>query len=148
MVTFITNQKGRIPLWLEALNGNSSDKTSFPESVDAHCKHLKEAESPCFVLDSAAYTADNIANWSSEKRWITRVPETITEAQTALRSVATDEMISLGNGYAIQPTSSKYGGIKQRWLIVHSEQFEQREKRHLDKRVAQATTQVEKTLKN
>jgi transposase len=147
VVTLITNQKGRIPLWLEALDGNSSDKTSFPESVDAYCKHLKEAEFPCFVLDSAAYTADNIANWGSEKRWITRVPETITEAQTALRSVTTDEMILLGNGYAIQPISSVYGGIKQRWLIVHSEQFEQCENKKLDKRVAQATTQVEKTLK-
>jgi transposase len=147
VVTLITNQKGRIPLWLEALDGNSSDKTSFPESVDAYCKHLKEAEFPCFVLDSAAYTADNIANWGSAKQWITRVPETITEAQTALRSISTDEMISVGSGYAIQPTSSEYGGIKQRWLIVHSEQFEQRENKKLDKQVAKATMQVEKTLK-
>ena len=147
VVTLITNQKGRIPLWLEALDGNSSDKTSFPESVDAYCQHLKEAEFPCFVLDSAAYTADNIANWGSAKQWITRVPETITEAQTALRSLPTDEMISVGNGYAIQPTSSEYGGIKQRWLIVHSEQFEQRENKKLDKQVAKATMQVEKTVK-
>jgi len=147
VVTLITNQKGRIPLWLEALDGNSSDKTSFPESVDAYCQHLKEAEKPCFVLDSAAYTAENIANWGNKKQWITRVPETITAAQIALRSVTTAEMIPLGNGYAIQPTSSEYADIKQRWLIIHSEQFEKRENKQLDKRVARATTQVEKTLK-
>jgi transposase len=147
VVTLITNQKGRIPLWLEALDGNSSDKTSFSQSVDAYCQHLKEAENPCFVLDSAAYTADNIANWGSQKQWLTRVPETIAAARNALRSVATDDMILRENGYAIQPTSSEYGGIKQRWLIVHSEQFEQRENKQLDKRVGRATRQLKKTLK-
>ena len=147
VVTLITNQKGRIPLWLEALDGNSSDKSSFPESVNAYCQHLKEADTPCFVLDSAAYTAENIANWGSKKQWITRVPKTISEAQTALRSIATNEMTTVGDGYAIQPTSSEYGGIKQRWLIVHSEQFEQLENKQLNKQVARATKQVNKALK-
>ena len=54
-------------------------------------------------------------------------------------------MISVGNGYAIQPTNSEYGGINQRWLIVHSEQFEQRENKQLDKQVAQATMQLKKS---
>ncbi len=147
VVTLITNQKGRIPLWLEALDGNSSDKNSFPESVNAYCKHLKEADKPCFVLDSAAYTEDNIANWGNKKQWITRVPETSTQAKVALRSIATDEMISLGNGYSVHPTNSEYGGIKQRWLIVHSEQFEQRENKQLDKQVARTTIQVKKAVK-
>ena len=35
VVTLVTSQKARIPLWLEALDGNSSDKTSFRETVDA-----------------------------------------------------------------------------------------------------------------
>jgi transposase len=147
VVTLITNQKGRIPLWLEALDGNSSDKSSFPESVNAYCQHLKEADTPCFVLDSAAYTAENIANWGTKKQWITRVPKTISEAQTALRSIATNDMTTVGDGYAMEATSSEYGDIKQRWLIVHSEQFEQLESKQLDKQVARATTQMNKALK-
>ena len=147
IVTLITNQKGSIPLWLEALDGNSSDKSSFPESVNAYCQHLKEADTPCFVLDSAAYTAENIANWGTKKQWITRVPQTISEAQTALRSIATNEMVTVGEGYAIHPTSSEYGDIKQRWLIVYSEQFEQLENKQLDKKVARATMQVKKAVK-
>ncbi len=31
VVTLITSQKGRIPLWLEALDGNSSDKNLWAE---------------------------------------------------------------------------------------------------------------------
>jgi transposase len=147
VVTLVTSQKGRIPLWLEALDGNNSDKHSLRETVDAYCRHLAEGGDPWFVLDSAAYSARNIANWGSQKKWLTRVPETITEAQAALQSVATDEMTQLGNGYAIEPTTSAYGGINQRWLIVYSEQAAQRALKQLNKRVARATTKAEKALK-
>lgn len=147
VVTLITSQKGRIPLWLEALDGNSSDKNSFSQSVDAYCRHLAEGRTPWFVLDSAAYTADNIAHWGSQKRWVTRVPETITEAQIALQSVTTQEMTRLDNGYAIHATTSEYGGVSQRWLVVYSEQAEQRELEQLNKRVTRAATQAEKALK-
>jgi transposase len=147
VVTLVTSQKGRIPLWLEALDGNSSDKNSFRQSVDAYCRHLAEGELPWFVLDSAAYTADNIAQWGTQKRWLTRVPETISEARSALQSVATDEMTRLATGYAIQAITSEYGGVSQRWLIVYSEQAEQRERKQLNKRVARAATQAEKAVK-
>jgi transposase len=147
VVTLITSQKGRIPLWLEALDGNSSDKHSFGQSVDAYCHHLADGETPWFVLDSAAYTADNIANWGTKKRWLTRVPETISEAQTALQSVATDDMTVLDNGYAIHATTSEYGGVRQRWLVVYSEQAAQRELKQLNKRVTRAATEAEKALK-
>lgn len=147
VVTLVTSQKGRIPLWLEALDGNNSDKHSLRKTVEAYCRHLTEGEEPWFVMDSAAYTADNIGNWGTGRKWLTRVPETITEAQTALQSVATDEMTQLTKGYAIHPTTSHYGGVSQRWLVVYSEQAEQRELKQLTKRVARATTKVEKALK-
>jgi transposase len=98
-------------------------------------------------MDSAAYTADNIGNWGTDKKWVTRVPETIKKAQIALRSVATDAMTQLTNGYAIHATTSQYGGVRQRWLIVYSEQAEKRELKQLDKRVARAATKAEKVLK-
>lgn len=148
VVTLITNQKGRIPLWLEALDGNSSDKTSFRETVDAYCRHLAaDDEMPWFVLDSAAYTAENIAHWGTTKRWVTRVPETIKEATNALQSVTTKSMTDLGNGYAIHATTSEYGGVKQRWLVVYSVKAEQRERNQLDKRVAKEAVQADKAVK-
>ena len=147
VVTLVTSQKGRIPLWLEALDGNNSDKLSFRETVDAYCRHLDEGEEPWFVMDSAAYTADNVRNWGVTKKWLTRVPETISEAKRVLQSIETKEMVKLDNSYAIHPTTSQYGGIEQRWLVVYSAQAEQREMRQLDKRVARAATKVEKALK-
>ena len=147
VVTLVTSQKGRIPLWLEALDGNNSDKHSFRKTVDTYCRHLTKGEKPWFVMDSAAYTADNIGNWGTDKKWVTRVPETIKKAQIALRSVATEAMTQLTNGYAIHATTSQYGGVSQRWLIVYSEQAEQRELKQLEKRVARAAAKAEKVLK-
>ncbi|MCP4361218.1 MAG: IS1634 family transposase, partial [Chloroflexi bacterium] len=66
VVTLITSQQAAIPLWLEALDGNNSDKHSFPMTVDAYCQHLAKGEMPWFIMDSAAYPADNIANWGTE----------------------------------------------------------------------------------
>ena len=147
VVTLVTSQKGRIPLWLEALDGNNSDKNSFRQTVDTYCRHLAEGNEPWFVMDSAAYTAENIGNWGKAQKWVTRVPETIREARTALQSVTTKEMTQLDNGYAIHATTSQYGGVDQRWLIVYSEHAEQRERKQLDKRVARAAAKAEKALK-
>lgn len=56
----ITSQAAALPVWLEVLSGNSSDKERFAPSVQAYCQHLAaEAEPPYFVMDSAGYAADN-----------------------------------------------------------------------------------------
>jgi len=36
----ITGHKSNLPVWLEVLSGNNSDKESFSESVQAYCEHL------------------------------------------------------------------------------------------------------------
>ena len=147
VVTLVTSQQGRIPLWLEVLDGNSSDKISLRETVNAYCEHLTEGEEPWFVMDSAAYTATNIADWGTEKKWLTRVPESIKEAQIALQSVKTEDMNLLSRGYAIHSTNSSYSDIEQRWLVVYSEQAEKRELKRLDKQVTRAAHNLEKALK-
>lgn len=114
-MTLITSQKGGIPLWLEALVGNISDKNFLRKSVDAYCRHLAEGAYPWFVLESAAYAASNIANWGSQKKWLTSVPETITEAQAALQLVATDELTQLANEW--RSHSAHYQLLRGRWLV-------------------------------
>lgn len=58
VVQLITSQKSSLPVWLEVLSGNSSDKESFPLSVEAYNKQLGERETPYYVMDSAGYGAD------------------------------------------------------------------------------------------
>lgn len=48
--------RSALPIWMEALNGNSSDKKSFPETVkrvNAFYKQVESAQKMCFVADSA-----------------------------------------------------------------------------------------------
>jgi transposase len=106
VVTLITSQASSIPMWLEVLDGNSSDKTSFNDTITAYCDQLTEGEEPpCFVMDSAAYTLKNLQSWEM-LRWLTRVPETIGEAKAFIQKIATEEMSPILATYRLFPMSA------------------------------------------
>jgi len=142
VVTLITSQASALPLWLEVLDGNSSDKVSFRESVQAYIGQLEDATPPWFIMDSAGYTQENLASWQ-EIKWVARVPETIAEAKRVLQAIATESMTAVGNGYRSLPLGNCYAGIHQRWLLVYSQQAYERESHALDKRVARAGEQAQ-----
>ena len=143
VVTLITSQASALPLWLEVLDGNSSDKESFAATIKAYCRQLEGGTPPWFVMDSAAYSKENLAEWEGIG-WVTRVPETVGEAKALLQAVAIDAMEDVGDGYRICPLCNTYGDVRQRWLLVYSEQAYVRESQQLDKRVARAEEQAEK----
>jgi transposase len=139
----ITSHKSALPVWLEVLSGNSSDKDSFARSVAAYCKHLGEADKPCFVMDSAGYSADNLKTMKAVF-WLTRVPETLAEAQRLVRETTRETMLELKPGYFGQEFSLTYAEIQQRWLLVYSEAAFQRELESLKKAQARELAQTEK----
>ncbi len=147
VVSLITSQQSSLPLWLEVLDGNSSDKSSFQPTVKAYCKQLAEGEDvPWFIMDSACYSKKTLKEWG-EIRWLTRVPETSNAAQDALRCIKTEEMTRLDDNYRIFPLCSLYGGVKQRWLVVYSQAAFESENKALDRQVMQAYEHAEKKLK-
>jgi transposase len=145
VVTLITSQASALPLWLEVLDGNSHDTNSFVSTVENYCQQLTGAKEPWFIMDSASYSKENLSQWG-ETRWLTRVPETSTGAKEVVRCVPTHEMEAVGDGYHIYPIGSIYGGVKQRWLLVYSQQAYEREGKQLDKQVQRAYEAAEKTL--
>lgn len=127
VVTLMCTYRSAIPVWLEALSGNSADKTSFPKTVQAYVAQLQTSERPCFIADSALYSADNLQVLSAVS-WITRVPETLQEARDLLQRLEPAEMQPSGQeGYRYCERPSQYGGVSQRWLVVFSEQAYARE---------------------
>jgi len=44
VVSLITSQASSIPVWLEALDGNSNDRMGFPKTVQAYCLSLGQSE--------------------------------------------------------------------------------------------------------
>jgi transposase len=139
----ISSQKSALPVWLEVLSGNSSDKASFADSVVAYCKQLGEAPKPYFVMDSAGFSAENLAKMKAVL-WVTRVPETLAEAQRLVRETAQAEMTELKPGYWGQEKEITYADIKQRWLIVYSTAAYQRELQGLERAQARELLQAEK----
>jgi transposase len=134
VVSLITGHRSQLPVWMEALSGNSSDKESFPKTVQAFCQQMKAEQTVYFVVDSALYSAENLQTLG-ETRWLTRVPETLAEAKRLLVETNRDQMTELPDGYAYLELPSTYGGIAQRWLVVHSPVAAQREEKTLLRRV-------------
>jgi transposase len=132
VVQLITSQKSALPVWLEVLSGNSSDKESFPLSVEAYNKQLEGRETPYYVMDSAGYAADNLKTLK-DMRWLMRVPETLAEAKRLVKESEKTEMQPLAEGYWGKEVALTYGEILQRWLVVFSQAAYERELHTLTK---------------
>lgn len=143
VTTLITSQASALPLWLEVLDGNNSDKKSFSKTIKAYCRQLEEGTTPWFVMDSAAYSEENLAEWE-KVGWVTRVPETVGAAKAVLQAVEIEAMEDVGDGYRICPLCNTYGDVRQRWLVVYSQQAYERESKLLEKRLARAEEKAEK----
>jgi transposase len=135
-----------LPVFIQALSGNTSDKNHFREIVKAYEKSLQEiwGKNKIWVWDSAGYTEQTIKEISGSYNWISRVPETITEAKEVLESIDMEKMRSTTlNGYHIFSTDAEYGGVKQRWVVVFSEKAFARETKTQKKKIGKEKKRVE-----
>lgn len=137
-----------IPAYLNALSGNTSDKTSMPEMAQWYLDRFEEDEgTPVLVADSAFYSAETVQDLSQVK-WITRVPATINEAKMLLAEVNQEMMVaSEREGYFYHAVESYYGGVKQRWLVVLCEVGREQELSQFDKRIEREHRKLEKDCK-
>lgn len=151
MLSMVTTGAAQLPLWIEPQSGNSSDKTRFPQTIEAVHRfraELAEADRWHWVADSALYTKSGLLKRNAYQ-WVTRVPETITEAQTLVAHPG-DEWTwhDLGNGYHYTAHTSDYGGVRQRWLLIHSEQAWQRAQQTFERQLRKEARSLEKALRD
>lgn len=66
-------------------------------------------------------------------QWITRVPATLTEAQAVLAQANPQTMAPRTEGYRSHVVPSSYGGVAQRWVLIHSEPRQPQAQRTVDK---------------
>jgi transposase len=147
VVQLITTNKSNIPIWFEALSGNTSDKKSFKETIKQFQKQFKRNEMPFMVMDSAFYTKTNIVE-CRDMKWVSRVPETIKEVKELYTQIDRDKMIDFGNGYYCLVHKSLYAGEKQRWLLVYSEKAFNREIKTFNKNLEKKKNRNEIDLKH
>jgi len=149
MLSLTSTGKAGFPIWMEALDGNASDKKSLHESLSKmkeFSENLAQSVSFTWVADSALYTIDKLLSAGSLK-WITRVPETIKSAQELVSGEeAAFRWEDRGKGYQTCSQIGEYGGLKQRWLLVFSKQAYDREKMTLEKRILKEEEALKKAL--
>ncbi len=149
VLSLVVNGPSSIPLWMDPLDGNSSDKTSFHETikrVEEFRKQIDMDKKFKWVADSALYTKDKLLK-DNGYIWVTRVPEAITEARNLVEKP--DEEISWETrkkGYRTSRYKSFYGGVEQRWLLVFSEQAYQREKKTLERKLEKEEGELKQAL--
>lgn len=137
-----------IPIYVGAISGNTSDKTSLPEIASVYLDQLSEEdETPILVADSSLYTANTIAQLS-ENHWVSRVPATINEAKDLLANTDKEAMsTSEREGYFFYETTSFYGDVEQRWLLMLYEPRRKAELAGFEKRIQRERTKLAKTTK-
>lgn len=146
------NQAG-LPVYMQALSGNTNDAKAFAEVTSNHIRCLKAAQnSHYFIADAALYTEESICSLDEQKqKFITRVPMTIKQAKQALLALKPEQLSVIGNGYSGCWIDSDYGKVAQRWLLVHSEQATKREEitfyKNLEKNVANEIRALNKLCK-
>lgn len=124
VISLVTNQDG-IPVFMEPLSGNVSDKKILLKSIQAVRSNLVTQQTIYHMADSAFYTSENIQSLGQHCFWISHVPMTITEAKELVASeVSWTSCEDIRYKFAVY--DSVYGGIQQRWVLFHSAEQQKR----------------------
>jgi transposase len=150
MLSLIQGGSANIPLWMEPLDGNSSDKASFQATVrkvQAFASSLKDMpEGLCFVVDAAFYVPERLAELNNVF-WISRVPAQLKEAK-ALLNKPSDELVweAFDTNYRGSPYETIVYGLTQRWVLIESEHAAHRELKTFQHQLDKKAQELIKTL--
>jgi Domain of unknown function (DUF4277)/Transposase DDE domain len=114
MLELIVEHQAGIPVLMQPLSGNSSDVKEFGHVIKEYIAQLHTTYGATYlVADSALYSEDNLQKLAETKvKWITRVPATLSDAQTALAQANPQTMAPLTEGYRYHVLPSTYGGVR------------------------------------
>ena len=125
VLQLICERQAGIPLMMETLSGNNSDKTSFRDMINAHIEQMRnDFNVEYLVADSALYVSETLKDMQ-DVLWISRVPETLTLACDIIHEVAPDSMNNPAES-ACRSLGVVYGDVKQRWVVIYSPEARQR----------------------
>jgi transposase len=121
VVSLISTGPAGIPVWFESHDGNSSDKTSFHETIkefDSFTQSLRDSESFLWVADSALYTEGKLQE--SGIQWLTHPPATDKQVKQYVAQPDSDfEWEQLTKEYQSAPVKGAKG---EHWHLILSGQ--------------------------
>lgn len=149
ILNLATTGAAAFPIWMESHSGNASDKKILEAGasrMQAFCQRLKDAPDFLYVGDSAFY--ERCVKEAVRFKWLSRVPERLNDAKKWL-DIADEAFTwaALDNGYKFTPlVDAGYGGVAQRWMLIHSEKAATRENITLKKHITKERDAYTKVL--
>ena len=147
VISLTTSGPAQLPIWYEGLDGNSSDKANFHQTlarIKAFRDKLENTPEFLWVCDSALYSQDKLSQ--SGLLWLTRAPENLALVKQLVQADENDyAWQNVQDGYKGVLIGQNDRGLKQRWLLVHSAQAEKRESITLEKRIEKGLKKAEKS---
>lgn len=147
MLALASTHDGDVPLFLQPLDGNSSDKVSLLAAVMAIQKQLREAdaEPSVYVADNGIYSEANMRQLNAAGvKWVSRVSETSTEAKTVLQEGSQDWQRSEDGSIQWYRRVMALPQGSERWVIVRTPASQQRAQASLQRQVSHAQASWER----
>ena len=141
MLALATTQEGEIPLFMQPLDGKSSDKASLLAAITTIQSQLRETdgEASVYVADNGVYSEANMRQLNQAGvKWISRVSETMTEARVLLEEgsenwqQSEDGMVHWFSREMTLPQG------RERWTVVYTQASVERARQTLQRQVSKA----------
>jgi transposase len=134
LLDLIVEHQAGMPVLMQPRSGHSSDAQDFGKIITTYSAQLQSTYGTTFlVADSALESAENRQKRADTgTQWITRVPATLRAAQTVLAQADPQTMTPLMEDYRSEVLPSTYGGVEQRWVLIHSEPRQPQAQRTVD----------------
>jgi transposase len=152
MLALVTSGEG-VPQFLQPLDGNASDKRTLLEAVQALTQQLRDSgETPgVYVADSGLYSAQNMTTLNAAGvPWVSRVPATSSAAQAVVQ-----ERLETLEGWHSSADGTRHWWSREqsdlpqgaeRWIVVRTQEGEERARATVQRQVAREQEAWEKRL--
>ncbi len=141
MLALATTHEGDLPLFLQPLDGNSSDKVRRLSAITAIHTQLREAgeEASVYVADNGLYSEANMKQLNQAGvKWVSRVSEAMTEAKTLIQEGSESwQQSEDGNVHWFSRDLALPQG-RERWVVVYTHASLQRPQQTMQRQVSKA----------
>lgn len=151
VLEIMCSHDGGVPVISKSWNGNASDTKIFRERAKALVDSFKTAEGPRYLIaDSKLYDAKTIEEGLGFIEFITRIPSTIKLENTTIElalQTPHKEWILLDEKHRFQTFNVEHNDLQQRWIVVHSEERQNKAEKSVATMSKKELEKIEKALK-
>jgi len=145
----ISLHQSKIPVMMQPLSGNASETDCYQEIIKNHITDLQNNIGMELIsFDSKGYTEANIQLLSenTDLTWVSRPPNSIGSVKELYSQIELDQMESLDDNYRLLELCNNYGGVNQRWALIHSKSLAASKVKTIEKRSTKALKVAQKEL--